>query len=77
MTRFAFEVLDLHRLEADVDPRNARSIRALERAGFTREGHQRERYWQYGDWQDALLYGLLRRDWEGGAGGADGVARSG
>lgn len=60
---FAFAVLDLHRLEADVDPRNAASIRALERAGFAREGCQRERYFLHGEVQDAVLYGLLRRDW--------------
>jgi RimJ/RimL family protein N-acetyltransferase len=63
---FAFAALGLHRVEADVDPRNARSIRALERAGFVREGCQRERYCQGEEWQDAVLYGLLRRDWVGG-----------
>lgn len=60
---FAFGTLDLHRLEADVDPRNARSIRALERLGFRREGLQRERYRMHDEWQDALLYGLLRDEW--------------
>ena len=60
---FAFDVLALHRIEADVDPRNARSIRALERVGFRREGHLRERYHLHGEAQDALFYGLLRREW--------------
>ena len=60
---FAFETLDLHRLEADVDPRNERSIRVLERLGFEREGYLRERYHVNGELQDAVLYGLLRRDW--------------
>ena len=60
---FAFEKLDLHRIEADVDPRNERSIRALERLGFEREGHLRERYHVNGELQDAVLYGLLRSDW--------------
>lgn len=60
---FAFETLDLHRLEADVDPRNERSIRAIERLGFEREGYLRERYHVNGELQDAVLYGLLRRDW--------------
>jgi RimJ/RimL family protein N-acetyltransferase len=59
---FAFDTLVLHRLEADVDPRNARSIRALERVGFEREGLLRERYFMHGEVQDALLYGLLQRD---------------
>jgi RimJ/RimL family protein N-acetyltransferase len=60
---FAFGTLDLHRLEADVDPRNERSIRVLERLGFEREGYLRERYHVNGELQDAVLYGLLRRDW--------------
>lgn len=63
MLAFAFETLDLHRLEADADPRNHRSIRALEREGFEREGYLRERYLVNGELQDAVLYGLLRRDW--------------
>jgi len=64
LVSFAFETLDLNRLEADVDPRNQRSIRALERLGFEREGHLRERYYVNGERQDAVLYGLLRREWE-------------
>ena len=63
LVSFAFKTLDLHRLEADVDPRNERSIRAIERLGFEREGHLRERYHVNGELQDAILYGLLRRDW--------------
>ncbi len=61
---FAFGELALHRLEADVDPRNAASIRTLERLGFQREGYLRERWQVAGEIQDALFYGLLRRDWE-------------
>jgi len=60
---FAFEVLGLHRIEADVDPRNTLSIRTLERAGFVREGYQRERYFLHDEWQDAVAYGLLRHEW--------------
>lgn len=64
---FAFGVapgaLALHRLEADADPRNAASVRVLERLGFRREGLQRERYFMYDEVQDALLFGLLAREW--------------
>lgn len=60
----AFEVLELRRLEADVDPRNAASIRTLERLGFQREGFLRERWHVNGEIQDALFYGLLRREWK-------------
>jgi RimJ/RimL family protein N-acetyltransferase len=60
---FAFETLHLHRLEADVDPRNARSLKLLEGLGFRKEGCLRERYIVGGEIQDALLLGLLRPDW--------------
>lgn len=63
---YAFDTLGLHRLEADVDPRNAASIRVLERLGFTKEGHLRERWHVGGEVQDALFYGLLRREWRPG-----------
>lgn len=59
----AFEVVNLRRLEADVDPRNAASIRTLERLGFQREGFLRERWHVNGEIQDALFYGLLKREW--------------
>lgn len=62
VVEFAFTTLDLHRLEADVDPRNASSIQVLEALGFQREGYQRERYFVNGEIQDAVLYGLLRRE---------------
>lgn len=60
---FAFGRLGLHRVVADADPRNAPSIRALERLGFVREGFLREHYLVQGEPQDAVLYGLLRSEW--------------
>jgi RimJ/RimL family protein N-acetyltransferase len=63
---YAFTQMKLHRVEADVDPRNSRSIRTLERLGFKKEGHLRERWKVSGEIQDALFYGLLRSEWSGG-----------
>ena len=60
----AFDVLNLHRIEADVDPRNTASVRTLERLGFQREGYLRERWQVNGEIQDAFFFGLLRQDWE-------------
>ena len=68
LLKYAFEVLDLHRIEADVDPRNAASIKTLERLGFQREEYLRERWQTYGEIQDAFFYGLLRQEWVGQAG---------
>ena len=63
--KYAFEVLNLHRIEADVDPRNAASIKTVERLGFKREGCLRERWQVNGEIQDAFFYGLLRPEWVG------------
>lgn len=61
--RHAFGTLGLHRLEADIDPRNEASARSLQRLGFRPEGLLRER-WIVGDEvSDSALYGLLERDW--------------
>lgn len=58
----AFDTLSLHRIEADIDPRNAASAGLLERLGFVREGLLRER-WRVGDEvSDSALYGLLEND---------------
>ena len=62
---FAFGALELHRLEADVDPENARSLILLERQGFKREGLLRERWHSLGEVQDTVFLGLLRREWTG------------
>jgi [ribosomal protein S5]-alanine N-acetyltransferase len=58
----AFGALALNRLEADIDPRNAASARALERLGFRAEGLLRERWIVDGEVSDSALYGLLARD---------------
>jgi len=60
---YAFNDMNLRRLEADVDPRNAGSIKTLERLGFQREGFLRERWHVAGEIQDAFFYGLLKREW--------------
>jgi ribosomal-protein-alanine N-acetyltransferase len=72
LCRFAFDELELHRLEADADPNNARCIRLLERHGFACEGLMRERWHQDGAGRDALFFGLLRRDFRAAPDPADG-----
>ena len=59
----AFERLGLNRLEADIDPRNVASAKTLDRLGFVKEGHLRERWIVNGEVSDTWLYGLLRSDW--------------
>ena len=63
IVNFAFGTLGLHRIEADIDPRNIRSVRAVTRLGFHFEGRLRERFFVAGEIQDSAIYGLLERDW--------------
>ncbi|MHC4379960.1 MAG: GNAT family N-acetyltransferase [Planctomycetota bacterium] len=62
---FAFNSLGLHRLEADVDPKNRRSLALFEGQGFLKEGLLRERWFVHGQIQDTILLGLLAREWPG------------
>lgn len=64
LLHYGFDALDLNRVEADIDPRNTRSARSLERLGFIKEGRLRERWIVDTEISDTDLYGLLRRDWQ-------------
>lgn len=60
---YAFTVLGLNRIEADIDPRNIASEKLLQRMGFRQEGYLRERWIVNGEMCDAAFYGLLLSDW--------------
>jgi len=61
---FAFRTMNLHRIEADVDPRNENCLKLLERAGFVREGLLRERWLVNGEVNDSVMLGLLASDYQ-------------
>ena len=71
VVRHAFEALGLHRLEANVQPHNASSIRVLEKAGFRREGFS-PRYLQIaGAWADHERWAITREELSGDASSDD------
>jgi [ribosomal protein S5]-alanine N-acetyltransferase len=57
---FGFDVLKLHRIEADVAIENARCIRLLERLGMVREGVLRDCIHAQGRWWTEAKYAILR-----------------
>ncbi|MEV7325431.1 GNAT family protein [Streptomyces sp. NPDC093970] len=61
--RWAFDTLDLNRVQAETDTRNVGSARVLEKLGFVREGTLREDCVVNGDVSDSWVFGLLRREW--------------
>jgi RimJ/RimL family protein N-acetyltransferase len=60
---FLFAELNLHRIQADTDPRNLSCCRLFERLGMRREAHHRESLWFKGSWVDEYLYAILRSEW--------------
>jgi aminoglycoside 6'-N-acetyltransferase len=48
------------RIEASTDKENIAEQRALEKAGFTREGVLRQAQWRSGSWHDLVVYSKLR-----------------
>ena len=54
--------LGFHRLELQVYGFNERAIAHAERVGYVREGVKRKAYLRHGEWQDAVLFGLLREE---------------
>jgi RimJ/RimL family protein N-acetyltransferase len=54
--------LGFHRIELRVYGFNERAIAHAERVGYVREGVKRKAYHRHGEWQDAVLFSLLRED---------------
>ena len=51
-----------NRIEAVTDVTNIAEQKALERAGFTREGILRSCQWRNGEWHDQIMYSVIRSD---------------
>ncbi len=63
LLQWAFDMLDLNRVQAETDTRNVASARVLEKLGFVREGTLREDCVVNGEVSDSWVYGLIRRQW--------------
>jgi RimJ/RimL family protein N-acetyltransferase len=61
LVRWAFDELQMLRIELRADPQNLESQRVAERCGFSREGHLRSRVvvLHSGERRDSFIYGLL------------------
>lgn len=65
MTRdFAFEKLNLHRLELDVYSFNSRAEKAYLADGFKREGVLRDAVWNGKEYANDILMAILEDEWK-------------
>lgn len=62
VTKFAFEKMTLHRVEAFVSPRNIGSMKVLEKADYTQEGLLRKLLYINGVWEDHYMYAAIEDD---------------
>ena len=61
-----FREVGLHRVEAEVRPENAASLRVVAKLGFREEGLHRRLLFIDGDWRDHLCFAVLREEAAGG-----------
>jgi ribosomal-protein-alanine N-acetyltransferase len=61
--RYAFNNLKLHRVEANVQPKNTDSIAVLQRTNFTKEGFSPKYLKIGGRWRDHERWAIIAEDW--------------
>jgi ribosomal-protein-alanine N-acetyltransferase len=65
-TTFAFRAMQLHRIQAAVMPRNAASMRVLEKSGYRREGFATRYLCIAGKWEDHVIFAITTEEWPDG-----------
>lgn len=62
--KFAFENLDVNRIEIIMDITNSRSESVAQRAGYVKEGTRRQSYMFRRQLRDVFVYSKLKSEWE-------------
>ncbi len=63
VVKYAFDIMGLHRIEANIMPGNFSSIRVVEKLGFEFEGCSKQYLKINGRWEDHNRYALINTDY--------------
>jgi len=59
--KYGFNEMNLHSMEAVIDPRNSASERVLIKNGFVKEGHFKENEFFNGEFLDSVIYSKIKK----------------
>jgi len=60
--RYGFTKMDLHRIEAFIEPSNEPSLKLIRKMNFKQEGHLKEHYFCNNTMEDSLVFSLFKKD---------------
>jgi ribosomal-protein-alanine N-acetyltransferase len=64
VVEYGFEEMQLHSIEAIIDPENQASEKVLLKSGFVKEAHIKENEYYNGKFIDTVIYSLLRKNFK-------------
>ena len=64
LQKFAFEELNLHKLELEVHAYNEKAYNCYKKCGFVEEGRKRENFYINGKYTDTVFMGILKSEFE-------------
>ncbi|MFX0074813.1 MAG: GNAT family N-acetyltransferase, partial [Candidatus Hermodarchaeota archaeon] len=64
LVKYAFDTLNMNRIELTVYDFNIRAYKSYQKAGFIEEGRKRQARYHNGKYYDEIIMGILREDWE-------------
>lgn len=62
-TKYAFEVLNMHKVYLYVDVENEKAVGIYKKQGFKNEGVLREHFYAKGKYKDAAFMSILKHEW--------------
>jgi RimJ/RimL family protein N-acetyltransferase len=64
MVDYLFLTKEANCVQSGTHVKNISSQRVLEKVGFRKEGTMRKRFYSRGEWQDIILFSILREEWK-------------